>query len=83
MTNSLSLDIQNAYDTAWRDAILLKLYKNFNAPFSLIKIIQNLLSKTFSGLRCNFHIHKAFATTTRVVQGGVLSPFSTEFSFMI
>ena len=72
---TICTNVQKAFDTVWRKAILQKLYKHFKAPLSLIKLIQNLLSETCSGLQTSFYIDKIFSTKNGVVQEGVLSSF--------
>ena len=68
------LDIQKAYDTVWRKAILYKLRKHFGVPKFMCKLIAGMLCNTKSGMRNNSYITNLFPTTAGVVQGSVISP---------
>ena len=71
----ICMDIQKAYDTVWRNAVLYKLYYEFKVDISVIAIIKNMLEDTSSGLRDDYYLCHIFKTRNGVVQGGVLSPF--------
>ncbi len=57
-----------------RKAIIHKLHTQFNVPIGLCKIIQIMLSNTYSGLRSDWLVSHIFQTKNGVVQGSVLSP---------
>ena len=71
---TVCLDIKKAYDSVWRDAILIKLHNNFNVSIPTLSLIKDMLNNTYSAVCNNHYIYNPFNTTLGVVQGSVISP---------
>jgi hypothetical protein len=67
-----TIDLTKAFDLVWHNGLIHKLI-SLNYPPSLIKIIQNYLSKRSIKIRYNNTLSNERSTTTGVPQGGVLS----------
>ena len=66
------LDYQEAFERAWRDGILFRLWEA-GIRGKLWRTCQNLLQDTFYYVRTNFGDTTPFRTTMGVVQGSVLA----------
>jgi len=67
------IDFAKAFDTVWREALLLKL-SNSGVQGRMLRMIRALYRRTEATVRVNGQFTNTFATRLGVRQGGVLSP---------
>ena len=67
------IDFAKAFDTVWRDALLLKL-SNMGVKGKMLRMIRALYGDTKASVRVNGELTEVFSTLQGVRQGGVLSP---------
>ena len=67
------VDFKAAFDSVWRDALLMKLY-NYGVGGSFLKLVKDLHVDVYYCLKINGGLANAFRSAIGVKQGCVLSP---------
>lgn len=70
---SCFLDVRQAFDRVWHDALMVKLF-NTNIDVTIYKAIHDLYQNMQSRVRTNGHVSNWFPILQGTRQGGVISP---------
>ena len=67
-----AIDVKEAYERVWRTGILYRLWEA-GIRGKLWRVIDDMLSNTYSAVKTNFGLTKRFRTKVGIIQGAVLS----------